>query len=114
MQTRLIVAALGVVLFLNPASANERGLASWYGPGFNGHRTACGQIYSEWGMTAAHPTLPCNTIVRVINLANMKQVDVRITDRGPFVRGRIIDLTHAAKNALGMGGTANVLIVPHK
>lgn len=94
------------------AGANERGLASWYGPGFHGRETACGQRYNEWGLTAAHKTLRCGTKVRVINLANNRQVTVTITDRGPFVPGRIIDLSHGAKNAIGMGGTAKVLLVP--
>lgn len=78
-------------------SYNETGLASWYGGGFHGKRTANGEIYNKNRLTAAHKTLPMPVMARVTNLENGKQVVVRINDRGPFVRGRIIDLSaHAA------------------
>lgn len=104
--------ALLLLVLSGSAWGGERGIASWYGPGFTGNRTACGNIYNEWAMVAAHKSLRCGTRVIVINLNNHRQVVVTIRDRGPFVRGRIIDLSHAAKNALGMGGTAPVLVVP--
>ncbi len=89
------------------------GIASWYGPGFHGSRTASGEIYNMYKLTAAHKTLPLGTYVRVINLENGKSVVVKINDRGPFVPGRIIDLSYAAAKRLGMlkKGTARVKIV---
>jgi rare lipoprotein A len=82
----------------------ERGQASWYGPRFHGRRTASGERYDQHAMTAAHKTLPFGTLVRVRSLVTGKEVDVRVTDRGPFVRGRIIDVSRAAAEALGMMG----------
>ncbi|MGP9820816.1 septal ring lytic transglycosylase RlpA family protein [Salinarimonas sp. NSM] len=84
--------------------------ASWYGPGFHGRRTASGERYDMDALTAAHKTLPFGTKVRVTNVANGKSVVVRITDRGPFVRGREIDLSRGAARAVGMlaSGTAQV------
>ena len=82
----------------------ERGQASWYGPRFHGRRTASGERYDQHALTAAHKTLPFGTMVRVRSLATGKEVDVRVTDRGPFVRGRIIDVSRAAAEALGMMG----------
>ena len=80
----------------------ERGQASWYGPRFHGRRTASGERYDQHALTAAHKTLPFGTVVRVRSLVTGKEVDVRVTDRGPFVRGRIIDVSRAAAEALGM------------
>ncbi|WP_395055079.1 septal ring lytic transglycosylase RlpA family protein [Polaromonas sp.] len=82
----------------------EQGKASWYGPRFNGRRTASGERYNMHELTAAHKTLPFGTVVRVRSLVNGKEVDVRITDRGPFSRGRVIDLSRAAAEAIGMLG----------
>ena len=82
----------------------ERGQASWYGPRFHGRRTASGERYDQHALTAAHKTLPFGTMVRVRSLVTGRQVDVRVTDRGPFVRGRIIDVSRAAAEALGMMG----------
>jgi rare lipoprotein A len=82
----------------------ETGLASWYGPKFHGKRTASGEVFNQEKFTAAHPTLPWGSRVKVINLDNGKSVDVRINDRGPFERGRIIDISRAAARALGMVG----------
>src|SRR5271166_2248478 len=80
----------------------ETGLASWYGHPYHGRPAANGEIYDMEGFTAAHRTLPFGTWVRVVNLSNDKTVDVRITDRGPFVENRIIDLSHAAARAIGL------------
>jgi rare lipoprotein A len=88
------------------------GVASWYGPGFHGNRTANGEIYDQYEMTAAHPTLPLGTRVMVTNLTNGRSVEVRINDRGPFVDGRVIDLSYAAARTIAMvgPGTARVRI----
>ena len=82
----------------------QRGGASWYGPGFHGRRTASGERYDMNAMTAAHRTLPFGTWVRVHSLVNGREVDVRITDRGPFIHSRVIDLSRGAAAALGMLG----------
>lgn len=74
----------------------ERGLASWYGKKFHGRRTASGETYNMYAMTAAHPRLPIPSYVRVRNPANGREAIVRVNDRGPFVRGRIIDLSYTA------------------
>jgi rare lipoprotein A len=79
-----------------PAGYTEDGNASWYGNPFNGRRASNGEIYDMYKLTAAHRTLPFDTLVRVTNLNNGKSTTVRITDRGPFVEGRIIDLSLAA------------------
>ena len=84
------------------AGFTQRGLASWYGGKFHGRLTANGERYNMYGRTAAHKTLPFNTYVRVTNQKNGKQTVVRIKDRGPFVRGRIIDLTYTAAHSLRM------------
>lgn len=80
----------------------ETGLASWYGARHHGKRTASGEIFNQEHFTAAHPTLPWGTRVKVINLDNGKSVDVRINDRGPYKQGRIIDVSRAAARALGI------------
>ncbi len=88
----------------------EVGLASWYGEEFHGRKTANGEVYDMYAMTAAHRTLPFHTRVRVTNLENGKKAEFRINDRGPFVYGRIIDLTYTGAQAIGMmnQGTARV------
>jgi rare lipoprotein A len=88
--------------------AVQTGTASWYGPGFHGKRTSNGEIYDQYELTAAHQTLPLGTRVAVTNLQNGHQVEVRINDRGPFVRGRAIDLSYAAARTLGMIGPGTV------
>jgi len=88
----------------------EIGEASWYGPGFHGRKTASGERFDTYDFTAAHKTLPFGTLLKVTNLENNLFTIVRINDRGPYIRGRIIDLSKAAKNEIGMGGTANVKI----
>ncbi|MPZ78677.1 MAG: septal ring lytic transglycosylase RlpA family protein [Deltaproteobacteria bacterium] len=80
----------------------ETGLASWYGPRFHGKLTASGEVFNQEKFTAAHRTLPWGSRVKVINLANGKSVEVRINDRGPFAKGRVIDVSRAAARALGM------------
>jgi len=91
------------------------GKASWYGKKFHGRKTANGEIYDMYAISAAHKTLPIGTYVRVHNLLNNKKIEVRINDndRGPFVRGRIIDLSYAAAKKIGIVrlGTAKVKIV---
>lgn len=84
--------------------ASETGLASWYGHPYHGRAAANGEIYDMEKLTAAHRTLPFGTMVRVTNLTNGKTVDVRIIDRGPFVAGRIIDLSHAAAQEIEIIG----------
>ena len=88
------------------------GIASWYGPDFHSKKTSNGEIYNMFAMTAAHKTLPMNTMVKVDNLENGKSIIVRINDRGPFVKGRIIDLSNKAAHAIDMvrKGTAKVKI----
>ena len=91
----------------------QRGIASWYGNPFHGRKTSNGETYNMHRMTAAHKTLPMNTRLLVKNLENGKETVVRINDRGPFVRGRIIDLSNAAARRLGVveKGTAKVKLV---
>jgi len=91
---------------------HETGDASWYGPDFHGKTTASGERYNMFELTAAHRTLPFGTMVRVENLENHRSVVVRINDRGPFLRGRIIDLSYTAAReiAFSRGGTVRVRI----
>lgn len=86
------------------------GKASWYGPGFHGRRTASGERFNQFALTAAHKTLPLGTRVRVTNLATDESVVVRINDRGPYAKGRIIDLSRGAATAIGIKGVGNVMI----
>ena len=96
-----------------PSREFERGLASWYGPGFHGRRTANGERFDMHSLTAAHKTLPFGTMVRVRSLVTGREVEVRVNDRGPFTRGRVIDLSRAAAEALGLLGLGvkNVLLL---
>ncbi len=108
-----------ILLLLTYCATTQRGMvldqgeASWYGPGFHGNHTANGEIYDQNRLTAAHRTLPFNTVVRVVNLNNGKSVDVRINDRGPYARGRIIDLSREAARRIEMieSGTAPVRLI---
>lgn len=86
----------------------QTGKASWYGPGFQGKKTANGEKYNMYGLTAAHKKLAFGTKVKVTNLKNNKSIIVRINDRGPFVKGRIIDLSKSARDSIGMDGIAQV------
>jgi rare lipoprotein A len=99
------------LIFLTLLSTNlmaQTGIASWYGHPHHGKKTASGQIYNMHHMTAAHRTIKLGSKVKVTNLKNNKSVIVTINDRGPFAKGRIIDLSHAAKTQLAMDGTAKV------
>jgi rare lipoprotein A len=89
---------------------SQKGIASWYGGKFHGRRTSNGEIYNKYLMTAAHKTLPMNTMLLVKNLENGKKTVVRINDRGPFVRGRIVDLSYKAAKELEIvkDGTARI------
>ena len=101
----LILAAAGCVrVKYFPEGSIEQGMASWYGPNFHGKTTSSREVYDMFDMTAAHQTLPFGTVVIVTNLDNNKSVTVRINDRGPFVKGRIIDLSYAAAQVLDMLG----------
>lgn len=108
MISRLRAALCGATLLLAlvPAAHAQSGLASVYA--YHGGRTASGERVSSGALTAAHRTLPFGTRVRVTNKRNGRSVVVRINDRGPFVRGRVIDLTPAAARAIGMSGLAPV------
>jgi rare lipoprotein A len=103
-----------MALSLVSAIAAEEGIASWYGPNFNGRKTSNGEIYDQEKMTAAHRTLPFNTYLRVQNLDNGSSVVVRVNDRGPFAKNRVIDLSAAAARILGIipTGTARVSFSP--
>ena len=94
------------------AKHNLNGTASWYGPRFHGKKTASGEIYDQNKLTGAHKTLPLGSKARVTNLDNGSAVEVEINDRGPFIEGRIIDLSRAAARALGFveSGTAPVRV----
>lgn len=102
---RLFKNLLAILLFtaaISPLFAFESGMASWYGGKFQGRQTANGEVFDTNKMTAAHKTLPFNTLVKVINTNNNKTVLVRINDRGPFVEGRVIDLSRAAAEVIDM------------
>jgi len=90
----------------------DRGVASWYGEQFHGKLAANGEIFDMEALTAAHRTIPLGSIVRVVNLTNGKHLHLRITDRGPYVNGRILDLSHAAAVQLEMdrGGLAHIQV----
>lgn len=96
----------------NPAQHSgkyiQSGKASWYGPGFHGRRTASGETFNTHALTAAHRTLPFGTRVRVVNKKTGKSVVVRINDRGPFAHGRVIDLSRASAQAIGITGVGSV------
>lgn len=91
---------------------DETGIASWYGPGFHGRQTANGERYDQYDLTAAHPTLPMPSLVRVTNLENGRRIDLRINDRGPFKNGRILDVSKRGAELLGFlrQGTAKVRV----
>lgn len=98
--------------FKNESSEVFKGVASYYADKFNGRKTASGEVFDQKLLTAAHRTWPFETVVSVTNLANGKSVQVRINDRGPFVKDRLIDLSRAAAQKIDMlrSGTANVEI----
>ena len=88
-----------------PIGYRERGIASWYGDGFQGRATASGERYDMHGLTAAHRTLPMGSVVAIRSMTTGRTVTVRVNDRGPFVRGRVLDLSLGAARALGTVGT---------
>ena len=98
------------VVLESSAGYVEQGVASWYGPDFHGKRTATGETYDMHAMTGAHPTLPLPAWVRVTNLENGRSVEVRLNDRGPFSKNRIIDLSRAAAERLEMIGTGTAMV----
>ncbi len=109
LQRVLLIGALTLCASI-PAYANQIGQASWYGPGFHGRKTASGQTFNQHALTAAHRQLPLGTRARVTNLNNGKKVEVTINDRGPYVGGRVIDLSRAAARRLAINGLGRVRI----
>lgn len=109
---RILFLAFAFSLLTTLAANAQCGVASWYGgkDGLNGRPTASGEIFNTNKMTAAHPTLPFGTKVKVTSQATGKHVVVRINDRGPFHKGRIIDLSRAAAHAIGMDGIGKVCV----
>ena len=109
-----LLSAAGCATQAMKPPTTQRGVASWYGPGFHGQATASGETYDQYDMTAAHRTWPLGTRARVTNQENGRSCVVRINDRGPFVDDRILDLSYAAARQLGMvqGGTSTVTIEP--
>ena len=98
-----VVVLVGLVVLYQVAGPYyEVGIASWYGPGFDGNLTANGEVYDMDGISAAHKTLPFGTVVRVVEFSTGKSIIVRINDRGPFIEGRIIDLSKGAARELGI------------
>ncbi|AVJ16612.1 endolytic peptidoglycan transglycosylase RlpA [Serratia sp. MYb239] len=94
----------------NPQNFSQTGLASWYGEESSGNRTAIGETFDPYALSAAHPTLPIPSYVRVTNLANGRQLVVRVNDRGPYVKGRIIDLSKAAADRLNLSNNTRVKV----
>lgn len=107
-----VLAGLIAGLAAQSAHAEAIGMASWYGPELHGRRTASGERFDRHGLTAAHRSYPFGTRLKVTNLANGQSVVVRVNDRGPFVRGRIVDVSQAAALRIGMlgRGTARVRV----
>jgi rare lipoprotein A len=101
-RTVKLLVPIVIAFFSLPAFSLQEGYASWYGGKFNGRLTSNGEVFDTNVKTAAHKTLPFGSIVKVVNLENGKSTVVRINDRGPFVEGRIIDLSRAAAEELGM------------
>jgi rare lipoprotein A len=104
-MTRAVVESATVEPPPRPARVTMTGRASWYGEPHHGRLTASGEAFNMNALTAAHPTLPFGTRLRVVNLDNDRQVEVRINDRGPSTPGRMLDLSYAAARALGAVGT---------
>lgn len=107
---QLLLGIAGVMLIVTTVFAwqitryDEVGIASWYGPAFDGNFTANGEVYDMYAVSAAHKSLPFGTVVRVTDLETGRSIVVRINDRGPFVEGRIIDLSFGAARQLGLSG----------
>ncbi len=109
-DTRIVPGQRLVYPWPKEARFYERGEASWYGPGFHGRRTANGEIFDQEALTAAHPRLPFGTQVLVRREDTGETVVVRINDRGPFKKGRIIDLSYAAARAIGLDHSGTALV----
>ncbi|WP_230530357.1 septal ring lytic transglycosylase RlpA family protein [Microvirga roseola] len=92
----------------------QKGKASWYGPGFHGRKTASGERFNSMAMTAAHPSLPFGTRLRVVNEENGRSVIVRVNDRGPFVHRRVIDLAKGPAQTLGLISSGTAFVSLHK
>jgi peptidoglycan lytic transglycosylase len=93
-----------------PAASGEVGIASWYGEDFDGNPTASGEVYDMNGLTAAHPSLPLGTNVKVTNLCNKRSTILRVNDRGPYVQGRLIDVSKAAAYSMGFMASGLALV----
>ena len=103
MNKFLALLAMPMIALASPvAAAVETSTASWYGPGFHGRTTANGERYDQYGISAAHKTLPFGTRVRICNQWTTQCVDVRINDRGPYIAGRSFDLSYGAAQQIGM------------
>lgn len=111
-RTLFLLTTIITLALAHPAMAQTHGKASFYGNGAHGHRMSDGTRYHKDSLTCAHKTLPFGTLLKVTNKANGKEVVVRVTDRGPFVRGRVVDLSMAAAKRLGMvsAGVARVTV----
>ncbi len=125
MAPLLLVAACNTTASNDPATTGsisqaslgqefQRGTASWYGPGFHGRKTASGERFNTYDMTAAHPSLPFGTRLRVVNESNGRSVIVRVNDRGPFAHRRIIDLAKGPAQALGLTATGTGYVSLHR
>lgn len=123
LRTTILVGALALGGLLSAADAKplhakslhkgrsmQKGAASWYGPGFHGRKTASGERFNTHALTAAHRSLPFGSRVKVTNSKTGRSVVVRINDRGPFVHGRIIDLSKASAQAIGISGVGRVTL----
>jgi rare lipoprotein A len=96
---------------IDPLGSVQEGIASWYGPDFHGKKTSSGEVYNMHDLSAAHKTLPMNTKIRVTNTYNKKSIVVRVNDRGPFVAGRIVDLSYGAGKTIGLDRTGIAPVV---
>lgn len=112
LESKPVYRSAGIAAGTAVAGFSQRGTASYYGEGFHGRTTASGETYDMYGLTCAHPSLPFGTVLEVLNLDNDREVTVRVNDRGPYVGGRIVDLSYGAADRLGMleAGTASVLL----
>ena len=108
---KIVVASLAIATFLAPTMSHAScGHASWYGPGFHGHKTASGQKFNQNALTAAHRSIKFGNKVKVTNKTNGRSVIVTVNDRGPFVKGRMIDLSRAAARSIGISGVGKVCL----
>ncbi len=110
LESSPVYRSTGISAGASAAGFRQRGTASYYGEGFHGKLTASGETFDMYALTCAHLTLPFGTMLKVVNLDNDREVTVRVNDRGPYVGGRIVDLSYGAAERLGMlqAGTASV------